>query len=381
MKIIFHCGSSKNGSTALQSILLKNFGQLIHQGIFPLICYYDKDFSISDRNVYDVDSIFFHTDRLIDPIKIKNATATFGIPYQIYKQFIFERNATQLKALLSKIKATIARIYSYTDIHTLIISAEAFETSLCLKDPVFRKILKVLSKQYDVELVYYKPDPVRYVIASWLEWGWIEHFQYPEWVAAYSVTTNRSEFFARRSVGVRYFPNLLDTLGWVDYWRVEKRLRFTFVDDQKDIVDHFFRSILNIDFMMPDFNHALSLNDRNVGWPKSLITIYPLFFDFLCQEYTKFDVIRQLLRDKELSYKSDLSSYNKIVRLTSVILDEIISLDPDSNPESKRLIDSAMANLRDIFENSDKRVAQRVITFLSETFYFYHVNQFEDTKP
>lgn len=377
-KVIFHCGSSKNGSTALQSFLLKNFSQLVSLGIFPLTSYYFGTVDVSNRNsVYDVNCIFFHADLSLSLTEISNATASFGIPYEAYKQFIFERDTASLKSLLKKIKSAIECVFSYKNIHTLIISAEAFETSLCLKDPIFKKILKVLSRQFDIEVVYYVPKPVRHAIASWLEWGWIEHYQYPEWVAAYSVMTDRSAFYGRRATGVGYFSNLLNTFSWISYWRAEGNINYSFIEDQKDIIDHFFKVILNIDYATSDFDCSLSQKERNVGWPKSLITSFPLFFEFLSQDYVKFEVIRQLLRDKDSFFVEDLSNYNDMLKLTSVIFDEISNLDTDSSFESNERINSSLVALRALFNNNDKNVFRRVITYLCETFYYYHEKQLQ----
>jgi hypothetical protein len=377
-KIILHCGSSKNGSTALQSFLLKNYSQLVGLGIFPLSGYYLGNIDVTNGNsVYDVNCIFFNSDRAVSPVEIHNSTTSFGIPYEGYKQFIFEKDSVSLKSLLNKIKSAMERVFAYNDIHTLIISAEAFETSLCLKDPIFKKILKKLSKEYEVEVIYYVPDPARHAISSWLEWGWIECIQYSDWVSAYSVMSNRSEFYARRSTGVRYFTNLLNTFSWFGYWHTEKNIKYSFIEYQKDIVNHFFKVIINVDCVKSGFNFELSKNELNIGWPKSLITTFPLFFNFFCQEYAKFDVTRQLMRDKEFSFDDDLFHYNEITKLTAVILGEVISHDSGANTGSQALVNSAKAKLSDIFESIDIDVVSRVIKHLCDTFYFYHSQKFK----
>lgn len=376
-KVIIHCGSSKNGSTSLQTFLLNNFSQLIRCGVFPLTSSYNLNVNVTTGNVfYDVNHIKIHADRSYHQKEIKNITTSFGIPYEAYKQFIFEHDTKSLKSLLSKIGAAIDRASSEIDIHTIVISAEAFETSLCLKDPIFKRALKALSKKYEIEIVYYAPNPVRYVISSWLEWGWIECFEYADWAAAFSVATNRSEFYYRRAAGVRYLSNLLKTSLWFGYWHEDFNLKYSFVENQRDIVDHFFSSILNIDYVRPEFDRFQSDKERNISWPKSLITIFPLCYGFFCEDYVKFDSVRQLLLAKDAHFECDLSNYEKIYILTSDILGWMFSEGFDATNGSHDQIDFAFAQLREIFEKVDKKVAGRAFTHLCETFYYYHVNQF-----
>lgn len=324
MKLIFHCGSSKNGSTALQYFLLENRSALAERGIVSLISAYADDIPVSTGQLFELNKLNIYSEQMLTSEQIRNCTTSFGISYEPYKQYLFNRDINSLKKLWSKLIGAVDKAAT-ENASVVVISAEAFETSLCLKDPYFKKMLMKFSKVYDVEVVYYKLDRSKHAVASWLQWGWIESTQYVDWIWSFLHKTTRQEFFRREAGGVGYFANLLDSPDWVDYWLLVERIRFRMVIDEFDIVAHFVSSVLCLNSEEADLIHELTLSMRNEGWPKSMIVAFPFFFGFFCQDFAKFDVIRQLLRDKEAMQPADITTYNEVLRLTSEIFDEIFS--------------------------------------------------------
>jgi hypothetical protein len=287
---------------------------------------------------------------------------------------VFERNVSGMQRLWSKLRDAVSLAAS-NNASVVVVSAEAFETSLCLRDPIFKKMITDFSKVYDVEMVYYKPDPIKHALNSWLQWGWLERMQYSDWVRSYFNRTTRKEFFQKKPGRMQYFCNLVDTAGWESYWLLDGRFRFQIIVDELDVVTHFLTSINLSDFRETELYNDLSPSERNVGWPKSLITVFPLFFDYFRQDYAKFDVIRQLLYDKEGLYSGDTLAYKEVLRLTAVIFGEFFSREAAVTSGFSDKVYAAIEALRFLFEQVEMQVLKRLISHLSDTIYFLNLKQ------
>lgn len=369
MKLIIHCGSSKNGSTALQNYLLFNKLKLQDVGVVALSCLYEDDVFVSDRETYYVDKLKIYS---CSPNFIKfhkNITTSFGIFYEIYKQCIFKSDSIGLRNLLSKLNDAINSA-NKNDASVVIISAEAFETSLCLKDPLFKRLVRNFSKSHDVQIIYYMPQRAKHVIASWLQWGWIDRVKYSDWLLNYSNKTNFRDFFKKTNGQVGYFANLLNTVLWFDYWRLDERFNIRIIENELDVVSHFFNSIIFIDRKALNVNFDKSPTTLNKSWPKSLIVLFPLFFDFFCQDYEKFEVIRNLLVDKCDDCKDNLLSYNDIQILTGEALAIYFSVDEKFDVYIVNTqIAALFSELKTIFEKIDVELFSYLLLILSETIF------------
>jgi len=369
MKIIFHCGSSKNGSTALQNFLSTNYHILLHQGTQVLLCSYPEAIPVSSEYNFCLERLRFYSGPMFSLKFDGHATASFGIPYEIYKKLLSKRDVHGLRKLVSQLSQAIEDS-ERNNANTVIISAEAFETSLCLKDPLFKKMILDFSKKHEVEVIYYAPNLAKHVLSAWLQWGWIEKIHYHDWILFNLKKTNLSKLV---SSGGAYFCNLYDEQDWFGYWKANRRFLFRVITNQQDVIKHFFEKVHFVDITAPGFKSDLTSTERNMGWPKSLVVTYPMFFDFIAGDYVRFQVLRQLLIDKESESIVDVDDYDELIKLTQSIFFEHKKCCSDGFDYNSDRIKSALIELQNIFNNFNQSSYRRAIGHLCDAFYYYHL--------
>ncbi|MBP2307472.1 hypothetical protein GBZ48_21955 [Azospirillum melinis] len=129
--ITIHGGSSKNGSTAIQSYMVMDMKRLRAASISP---------AILTREIYKSEMRLEDLERCIDIGNVDNGsvedyTASFEIPYEIYKRLRASRDYRSLRLFAGILERKIHNLTEKFD--HIIVSAEGFEASIVLKDVFF----------------------------------------------------------------------------------------------------------------------------------------------------------------------------------------------------------------------------------------------------
>lgn len=368
-RIIFHCGSSKNGSTAIQSALVEEGSRLASQGVGVLCVETRQRTRFEDG--FCIDDIRLGVCRAgaFCPDPDGTTTGSLADVFELYKII---REARDLNRLLQLEAVLLGSISSaLMDCSVVVLSAEAFETSLCLRDPLFKRLICKLSAYGDVELVYYQPDPAKHAISAWQQWGWIDRYSYANWLSLYIRKTNWKCFFERR--GQPYWGNLIDVGGWVDYWSFDSGISLSLYSDVSDTCEHFFTDVLGVGLVKID---ELTSTQRNVGWPRSLLKSFPCFYDFISGDYVKYEVLRQLLIDKERSSGvTQNSSYQVLYILTRIALlhTGYWSGGVGSDVMSRDDQDIIFQQIDDFFRDLSVDEVSKVYRYLADAMYHLHV--------
>lgn len=238
-RLVVHCGSSKNGSTAIQSVLLSGAGKLAQQGVGVLVLSHPRDRLFSELNL---DECGVHAGHEVVSDVSRSLTASFGALYEIYRRQREQRDVTAFRTLEAQVRNRIDAMLERFD--TVVVSAEAFEISLCLRDGLFRGMVRRLARRHEVHLIFYRPDAAEHALRSWTQWGWIEHYQYSNWVRSYLQKIDGRVFFSRP--GQSYWGNLVDVGCWLDYWKHGGGLSLKVYSGAKDTCRHFFGKILDV---------------------------------------------------------------------------------------------------------------------------------------
>jgi hypothetical protein len=365
-KIIFHCGSSKNGSTAIQSALSDNVSALHSRGVSVFRLNYSRQ-DKEDLLSLDGCDLLFRTDAAV--FDGEACTASFERLYEIYKGFRERRSLVDLQGLERKILDALSEALEEYD--SVVISAEAFETSLCLRDRFFKRFLRKASVLGEVLLIYYRPDVVMHAIRSWQQWGWIARYSYSEWIGLYAKKITQEEFFKKR--GQAYWGNLVDVDGWRSAWDFCERISLNFFCDIADTREHFFRNILMFDNFEAHGSFSSSPQSVNIGWPKGLLRSLPHFYDSLSGDYQKYEIIRQLLIDKNKECEEGLYDYRKLCALTGYVFSILLrKSDAGSTEVQSDLLESSFKLIDDFFLDLPLSEVTRVYTYLSDSVLFMH---------
>lgn len=361
----------------MQSFLSSNRCFFTRNKIQTLFISYDdsSDDIFLDPKILSLEKLSIHNnDNFIDH---NHCTASFAVFYEVYKNLLAKRDVNGLQRLKEILFDAIYTTASKNPF-AIIISAEAFETSLSLKDPFYKRVINELSEVYDINLVYYKPDPIKHILSAWLEWGWIDKIGYTEWIHGYINKTTWKQFISTNGY-YNHFPNLFDPPSWVGYWDSSKRFKFYLINDQVDIVKHFFGCLLFEDLLISNIKINENSNKLNVGWPKKFIQYYPLFFKFFSSDRDKYYVFRQLMIDKENDYEGDNCFYNKVYSLTSDYFNEFHGPMTKSKSIDLVKIDFLTKELDKIFLNIEVERLSEIICILNDTIYFNHLSNLRGT--
>jgi hypothetical protein len=178
-RIILHAGMSKCGSSALQAQLSRDRAWLNGHGIAVLREAFDPTTPFNSFQGVNDWSILLPEEQAAGSTSLTR----FYEQYKIYRRRKDRRNATRILARLSARTADALDQYQ-----TVILSAEAFETSLSLRDPLFLALLRNLETLAELSVTTYIPTPAEHVASSWQEWGWRDPFLMSEWISLYTVS-------------------------------------------------------------------------------------------------------------------------------------------------------------------------------------------------
>lgn len=363
-RIIVHCGSSKNGSTAIQSSLSRDLGALHSEGVGAVSVLTPAD---HDPN----EPLSIEKYEIVSGVLPKRGDGTqdttwLGAIYELYKSLREARNVHGLKELECYICESLRQAVRKYD--TIILSAEAFETSLCLCDLFFKRLLKKLSNHSEILLIYYVPDPARHAIGAWLEWGWIEQYDYASWLGLYLKEVTSKKFYERRRQS--YFGNLVRTNKWTPFWMGLPNISLNLFSNVRDVKEHFYKTFL------PPISDSAALSSRqaNIGWPRSYLRSFPLFFNFFAGDLDKYWVVRQAMVDKASSDGwRDESFFNELLSLTrSALAASGVGAD---GCRSQKNIDDIFANVSHLFRELTTDEVSRCYTYLADILYFHHVER------
>ena len=369
MKLLLHCGSSKNGSTALQSVLSKAASSLAQKGIGVLSISYPAktafgQISLGECELHARDCFALNN---WDDLRTDTSIAEL---YEIYKKARLRRDGVSLRAIELRICAALD-LFEERGFHTLVASSEAFETSLCLRDGFFLRLIQKLSRKHDIRLIYYSPNPHVHVLRSWAQWGYIERFSYSRWLQSCLTMITPESFYSGREAS--YWANLFNIESWSEYWKSRTCLSLQIYSDVVDVSDHFFGRVL----LQPQKVYLMP-QELNMGWPKKYYWALPLFFDFLSGDYTKYEVIRQLLIDNcMVSGDQDMAIYNRLLRLTELAFATVpCSRSGGVAPNWPRSLEMIFHLLDDVFEESGQSALSELTSIMANAFYFYHEKEF-----
>ncbi|MBP2307473.1 hypothetical protein GBZ48_21960 [Azospirillum melinis] len=191
---------------------------------------------------------------------------------------------------------------------------------------------------------------------SWLQWGWIEQESLSTWIRKYLQPTPAMDFF--RGLEKSYWGNLLAIEDWKNFWLSQSSIKFTLEENVRDTVSDFYEII---GLPVPEVPSVMPPQFINVGWPKGLISAFPLFWKFIGQDAIRCEVIRQFLIDK--SGKSDSISNKCYNDLVGKVRDIFFSEEGERRDQS--------ADELNVFIENDRSVDE-VVTYLSEALYYYH---------
>lgn len=356
--IIVHCGSSKNGSTALQNVLFHDRQRLYKKGISVLrlscIIKDSLDSYISPNEI----------EIISDPYQITKQnycdTVSFGLFYIAYLNYYRAKNTSHLYKLESILLNAIKNAFQYC--HTVIISAEAFEISLCLKDYFFKHLLRKLSSLATIKLIYFHPDIARHAIASWQQWFWNIGISFSSWIKSYQYTYPRKTFFDNKNIP--YYGNLVDTNYWVKYWTNSNSFKFYFYSNIHNICSHFYKicfsEVLSIQLTQ------CSADFKNSGWPKCFLQLLPYFYNSFGNSYLKFEIIKGLLIDKSNNKNFSITFYKKLLDLTQLFFEKRLSI---RNNKLK---------LFKIKNGSENYKFKKIYNMIDEIFLKYNILYLED---
>ncbi|WP_148294304.1 hypothetical protein [Azospirillum sp. B506] len=348
--ITIHCGSSKNGSTAIQSHMVMDVKRLNGASISPVLL--SRDIYKSDMKIEDVERCLNIGDA--DRGSVEEYTSSFEIPYEVYKRLRRARDYRSLRLLADVLGKKVNNIAKNFD--HIIVSAEGFETSIVLKDAFFLIFLRNLAESYNVNVIFYYPNIVEHSLKSWLQWGWIEKESLSTWIRKYLQPTPAMDFF--HGLEKSYWGNLLAIEDWKNFWLSQKSINFIIKENIRDTAADFYGIIGQ---KIPDASSAMPPQFINAGWPKALISAFPLFWEFISGDAIRYEVIRQFLIDKVAT--RDIireNSYGDLVEKIRIIF----SLEDGAHR------DQSVDDL-DEFIEKDRSIVE-VVTYLSEALYYYH---------
>lgn len=279
-RILLHAGLSKCGSSALQWQLHEDSVWLQEHRI--AVCWE----TFPEGAAFDValagDQWSLGTEQL------PGGSTSLARVFEQYKAQRRKDDADAAAGVLDRMAAFCEQALETNDV--AILSAEAFETSLALRDPLFAHLLERLEHLADVHVVVYLPTPAQHAISSWQEWGWHEGYRLHEWISLYTYPSSASSFWDG-TVG-DYWGQLARLDSWLTWWTgrlprpMSVHLRDTIPD--KDVVRHFYKEHLLLE--------APSWQPRqNVSWPAWALPLLLLVAPAFDRDYARFDDVRRLL--------------------------------------------------------------------------------------
>lgn len=372
--IIVHCGSSKNGSTALQNVLFHDRQRLYKKGISVLrlscIIKDSLDSYISPNEI----------EIISDPSQITKQnycdTVSFGLFYIAYLNYYRAKNTSHLYKLESILLNAIKN--AFQSCHTVIISAEAFEISLCLKDYFFKHLLRKLSSLATIKLVYFHPDISRHAIASWQQWFWDIGAPFSEWIKSYLHTYSRKTFFDKKNVS--YYGNLVDTNHWLNYWTNNNNYKFDFYSNIPNICSFFYK--IYFSEALPIKLVQCSPDFTNTGWPKCFLQLLPYFYNSFGRNYLKFQIIKDLLIDKSNNKNFNITFYKGLLELTKLFFEKRLSIHDSKLQLLKTQNFNNSYNFKEIYDMIDEFFLKYNTVYLENAiefichniFYFHEIN-------
>jgi hypothetical protein len=277
-RVVLHAGLSKCGSTSIQWQLQEDATRLRDKAVAVVTDWFPA--SASAISMLPMQDWRWHL-----PPWPEGASTSLARTYEQYK---LRRRSSQDQAqdLLDRLGDLV--LEALVDADVVVLSAEAFETSLALRDTLFRDFLGRLCEQVEVSVVVYVPQPAEHAVSSWQEWAWYEGFRLFEWLALY-VREHRGTDFWRRAAE-DYWAELWALDVWLPWWEAELpgvmdlRLRAGLAG--RDVVQDFFGDVLGV-------SPAPSAVRMNTSWPAWAYPVMPLLAPTFRSDYARFDAVRR----------------------------------------------------------------------------------------